>query len=283
MNGAVNSSLATPIDADYVPARRASDIAAGSANASLRTKANTRQRDAAFSGPCRRQAHALREGVVEQCITRTSAAAIDFDRFTTGFYSRVGKRVIDSTLAGCGLLALSPVMLLVALAIRIDSKGPILFRQSRTGRWGRRFQMYKFRTMVADAEELKEELRAHNVHGIDSPDFKVIDDPRITRLGKFLRRTSLDELPNLFNVLLGQMSLVGPRPTSFHGATYNYQHLPRLAVKPGITGLWQVSGRADVGFDERTQLDITYINNISFGYDLKLLLRTLITSNRGAY
>ena len=237
----------------------------------------------ALVGACRRRNHELRLGVARQCMVEGSDHSLDFTRFTSGPYARFGKRCIDLLAASTGLVLVTPVLLIVAAAIRLDSPGPALFKQMRTGLWGRRFAMYKFRTMVNDAEARKAELIQFNVHGTDSPDFKVIDDPRITRVGKWLRRTSLDELPNLFNVLLGQMSLVGPRPTSFHGETYDFQHLPRLAVKPGITGLWQVSGRADVDFDERTQLDITYINNFSLLYDLKLLFRTLISSNRGAY
>ena len=143
--------------------------------------------------------------------------------------------------------------------------------------------MFKFRSMVVDAEVQKAALWCDNVHGADSPDFKLVDDPRITRLGGFLRKTSIDELPNLLNVVTGEMSLVGPRPTSFDSSTYGYSHLPRLSAKPGITGVWQVSGRANVDFDKRASMDKYYIENISFSRDVKLILKTIVGSNHGAY
>jgi lipopolysaccharide/colanic/teichoic acid biosynthesis glycosyltransferase len=166
-------------------------------------------------------------------------------------------------------------MILVALAIRIDSAGQIVFVQLRTGRDGRRFKMYKFRTMVQNAEELKASLQHLNI--LPPPDFKIINDPRITRVGRFLRKASLDELPQLFNVLRGDMSLVGPRPTSFHSNTYSLWHTHRLEVPPGITGLWQVTGRNSMTFDERLRLDIFYIENRSFLLDLKILFQTFTT------
>lgn len=185
------------------------------------------------------------------------------------------KPVLDSALALTATLLLLPVFLAVALAIKLDDRGPIMFIQPRTGYLGRRFRLYKFRTMVTDAEALKEQLRHRNVHGPESPDFKLVDDPRITRVGRFLRKTSLDELPNLWNIVRGEMSFVGPRPTSFEASTYDMAHLPRLAVKPGLTGLWQVSGRANVGFDERTAMDIAYIRSMSPRRDLELVLKTV--------
>lgn len=179
------------------------------------------------------------------------------------------KRIFD--LIGCLLLApiVLPVLLLCAIAVRLDSPGRVFFKQERTGRHGVRFQMYKFRTMVRDAEELKESLAHLNI--LPPPDFKIIDDPRITRVGRFLRRTSLDELPQIFNVLKGEMSLVGPRPTSFAPSTYDLWHTQRLEVPPGITGLWQVRGRNDTTFDERLRLDIRYIETMSLALDLKIL------------
>ena len=185
------------------------------------------------------------------------------------------KPLLDSGLALVATLLLSPVFLAVALAIKLDDRGPVLYIQPRTGYLGRRFRLYKFRTMVLNAEALKEQLRALNVHGPDSPDFKLVDDPRITRVGRFLRKTSLDELPNLWNIVRGEMSFVGPRPTSFDASTYDMAHLPRLAVRPGLTGLWQVSGRANVGFDERTEMDIAYIRSMSPKRDLELVLKTV--------
>ncbi len=199
------------------------------------------------------------------------------------FYIRSGKRIIDATVAISALTAMALPLLAIAIAIRLDSKGPAIFTQQRTGQFGRRFAMYKFRSMVQDAEELKANLQNKNLHGEESPDFKLTDDPRVTRLGGFMRRTSIDELPNLINVVRGDMSLVGPRPTSFDSSTYGYRHLSRLKAKPGITGLWQVSGRATVDFDRRAAMDQHYIENICFAYDLSLIFKTITSNNHGAY
>jgi lipopolysaccharide/colanic/teichoic acid biosynthesis glycosyltransferase len=185
------------------------------------------------------------------------------------------KRVFDLTLCVLLLPMALLVMVLIVLAIRIDSPGSMMFVQLRTGRDGRRFKMYKFRTMVQNAEELKASLQHLNI--LPPPDFKIIDDPRITRVGRFLRSTSLDELPQLVNVLRGDMSLVGPRPTSFHAGTYSLWHTHRLEAPPGITGLWQVTGRNTMTFDERLRLDIFYIENRSFLLDLKILFQTFTT------
>jgi lipopolysaccharide/colanic/teichoic acid biosynthesis glycosyltransferase len=184
------------------------------------------------------------------------------------------KRVLDLTVSAVVLLAVLPVCLVVAVAILVDSPGPVLLRQERTGRGGRRFTMYKFRTMVPDAEALKAQLAHLNV--LPPPDFKIPNDPRITRVGRFLRTTSLDELPQLVNVLLGQMSLVGPRPTSFSSADYLSWHGARLEVAPGITGLWQIRGRHTTTFDERLRLDIDYIEHRSLALDLRILCSTVL-------
>lgn len=184
------------------------------------------------------------------------------------------KRCSSSVLAVLLLIALSPLLLAVAIAIKLSSPGPVFFVQQRTGLYGRRFGMVKFRTMVVDAEALKDSLRHLNKHGPDSVDFKIDRDPRVTGIGRWLRRTSLDELPNLFNVVRGQMRLVGPRPTSFGANTYRDHHLRRLGVYPGITGLWQVSGRSDVDFDGRVELDVAYIAQQSPWLDLKIMLKT---------
>jgi lipopolysaccharide/colanic/teichoic acid biosynthesis glycosyltransferase len=158
-----------------------------------------------------------------------------------------------------------------------------MFKQLRTGKGGRRFYMYKFRTMVPEAEELKSQY-AH-LNELQWPDFKITDDPRITQMGKFLRRTSLDELPQLFNVLKGEMSLVGPRPTSFGPETYKLWHTSRLDVMPGMTGLWQIVGRAELEFDDRLRLDIAYIERASLWFDIVILFRTLaaVFQSRGAH
>jgi len=166
------------------------------------------------------------------------------------------------------------IVVLCAVAVRLDSPGPIFFSQQRTGRHSRRFNMWKFRTMCRDAEAMKASLQHLNV--LPLPDFKVPDDPRITRVGRFLRRTSLDELPQLWNVLRGDMSLVGPRPTSFGIETYDLWHTARLEVRPGLTGLWQITGRGVMSFDERLRLDIAYLRNMSFRTDLRILAMTVV-------
>jgi len=193
------------------------------------------------------------------------------------------KRLIDCTLCVATMPFVFPVLAVCAVAIWIDDPGPIFFKQLRTGKGGRRFPMYKFRTMRFDAEELKQQY-AH-LNELTWPDFKITDDPRVTRVGRVLRKSSLDELPQIFNVLEGSMSLVGPRPTSFDVSTYDLPHTERLEVLPGITGLWQISGRSDVDFDERLKLDVEYIERRSIGYDMRILLRTVLAvfTQHGAY
>jgi lipopolysaccharide/colanic/teichoic acid biosynthesis glycosyltransferase len=185
----------------------------------------------------------------------------------------LAKRVLDLVAGGVLLLLTVPLLVVIAVAIRLDSPGPVLLRQQRTGRGGARFTMFKFRTMVVNAEELKASLAHLNV--LPPPDFKIPDDPRITRVGRVLRATSLDELPQLLNVLLGNMSLVGPRPTTFSAATYDSWHGKRLEVRPGITGLWQTRGRNTTTFDERLRLDIAYIDRRSLALDVRILLETV--------
>ena len=192
------------------------------------------------------------------------------------------KRGFDLVVGLVFLLLMLPVMALVALAVRVDSDGPALFRQRRTGAYGRAFSMLKFRTMVTDAEELKATYAHLNV--LPPPDFKIPDDPRITRVGRFLRRTSLDELPQLWNIVRGDMSFVGPRPTSFAPDTWDLWHTVRLEVRPGLTGLWQVQARGDVDFDARLRLDVEYLRTASLRTDLKILLATVgsVVGARGA-
>ena len=185
------------------------------------------------------------------------------------------KRAFDIAVCLVAMPLVLPVLVIIAIAIWLDTPGPILFRQQRTGRHGVRFGMYKFRTMVRNAEELKASLAHLNI--LPPPDFKVIDDPRITRVGGFLRKTSLDELPQVLNVLRGEMSIVGPRPTSFSASTYDLWQTVRLEALPGITGLWQVFGRNSTTFDERLRLDVAYIRNISFWLDLKIIAWTLLS------
>ena len=192
------------------------------------------------------------------------------------------KRLMDIVLATLLLIIFLPVLILCAIAIGLDSRGPVFFRQERTGKGGQRFKMFKLRTMVRDADSIKNKYRHLNTQSY--PDFKIPNDPRITKFGRFLRKTSLDEFPQLLNVIRGEMSLVGPRPTSFDSSTYDLWHTARLEVKPGITGLWQVSGRCDIDFDDRARLDIAYIRNQSIGLDIKIMLRTFacVINRKGA-
>lgn len=185
----------------------------------------------------------------------------------------LAKRVFDLVASLALLPLLLPILILCAVAIRLDSPGPVVFRQLRTGRDGVRFPMLKFRTMVQNAEELKASLAHLNI--LPPPDFKIINDPRITRVGRLLRKTSFDELPQIFNVIRGDMSLVGPRPTSFAASTYELWQTERLDVTPGITGLWQVRGRNSMRFDERLRLDIDYVRHMSPALDLKILAQTV--------
>ena len=193
------------------------------------------------------------------------------------------KRVMDIVLTLPIFMLTLPVLLTCMLLVKLESPGPIFFKQKRTGKGGRRFSMLKLRTMVVNAEELKQQLM--HLNQLTYPDFKVANDPRITRVGRFLRKTSLDELPQLINVLKGDMSLVGPRPTSFSSSTYDLWHTARLQVIPGITGLWQISGRSDIDFDDRARLDIEYIRSRSITTDFRILLQTFSTvlAKEGAY
>jgi lipopolysaccharide/colanic/teichoic acid biosynthesis glycosyltransferase len=192
---------------------------------------------------------------------------------------RRAKRCLDLAVCMAILPVVAIVLIFCAIAIRLDSPGPIMFAQLRTGKGGRRFRMWKLRTMVKNADALKAKY-AH-LNELTYPDFKITNDPRITRVGRVLRKTSLDELPQIINVLTGDMSLVGPRPTSFSAETYRLWHTARLEVQPGITGLWQISGRAEVDFDDRLRLDVAYIRNRSFALDLAILVRTVSSVIRG--
>ena len=186
----------------------------------------------------------------------------------------IAKQAADIVLAGIGLIVLSPLLAAVAIAIALSDGRPILFRQTRVGLHGRPFVVNKFRTMVPDAEERLAGLEARNE--IQGHAFKVTDDPRLTRVGRFLRATSLDELPQLWNVVLGQMSLVGPRPPlPREVAGYNLWHRRRLSMKPGITGLWQVQARREQDFDRWVELDLAYIDRWSIWLDLKIMVRTI--------
>ena len=184
------------------------------------------------------------------------------------------KRIIDVALSGIALLFLWPLLLVIAVAVKLESRGPAIYRSLRAGKKGQKFSCYKFRTMVDGADELKDSLRRFNERR--DPFFKIADDPRVTRLGRFLRKYSLDELPQFWNVLKGDMSLVGPRPHPVDDcARYRPADHRRLEVKPGITGLWQVIARTDPSFETCMKLDLEYMKRWSLSLDCKILLRTL--------
>ncbi|HFD8685425.1 TPA: sugar transferase [Clostridium perfringens] len=184
------------------------------------------------------------------------------------------KRLIDILGAGFGLIILSPIFFIVAIAIKFeDSKGSILFSQKRVGQYGKEFNMYKFRSMVSNAEELKAKLMAQNE--MSGPMFKMKHDPRITKVGKFIRKTSIDELPQLINILKGEMSLVGPRPSLPKEVDkFEPWMLERLEVKPGLTCYWQVMGRNDIDFEDWMKLDIKYVHDRNLWLDIKLIFKT---------
>ncbi|NMC80249.1 MAG: sugar transferase [Chloroflexi bacterium] len=194
------------------------------------------------------------------------------------------KRVLDVAIVLVTMPLWILIIVLLALVIKIQSpRDPVFFIQQRTGKGGRRFAMYKFRTMVANAEELKEKYA--DLNELQWPDFKISNDPRVTKIGHFLRKTSLDELPQLFNILKGDMSLVGPRPTFFSPKKYDLWHTERLDARPGLTGLWQILGRGSVKFDERARLDIIYVEKRCLRLDLQILLHTIVVvlAQRGAH
>ena len=194
------------------------------------------------------------------------------------------KRAIDVAVCGLGLLILSPLFLLITVAVLLDDGWPVFFGQKRSGEDGREFTCWKFRTMIRDAEAVREQLEAENE--ASGPVFKIKRDPRITGVGNFLRRTSLDELPQLWNILRGEMTLVGPRPPMpAEVAEYTSRQRGRLAARPGLTCLWQISGRSLIGFDRWVEMDLDYVERRSLGLDLWILLRTVpaVLSGRGAY
>ncbi len=230
----------------------------------------------------------------------STLADISFDRLTVrplGRYPVVyieprlrqgwralAKRVFDLAVAGTAVVLLAPLFFVLAVAIKIGSTGPVLFRQERVGQDGELFPVLKFRTMVVDAEALLEKLAADNEGS--GPLFKMKEDPRVTRIGNFLRKTSLDELPQLWNVIRGEMSLVGPRPAlQSEMKEWTEDLYGRLRVKPGITGMWQVSGRSSTTFEEYTRLDLYYVDNWSLVVDVSILARTIpaVIASRGAY
>jgi exopolysaccharide biosynthesis polyprenyl glycosylphosphotransferase len=194
------------------------------------------------------------------------------------------KRALDLAVASVGLILAAPIMIVTAILIKLDSPGPVLFYQPRVGKWGKEFYCYKFRSMYIDAEERIKELR--NQNEADGPIFKMKHDPRITRVGRVIRKLSIDELPQIFNVLKGEMSLVGPRPPlPREVAEYTFEQVGRLNAIPGITGLQQVSGRSDLDFKRWVELDLQYIEEQSLLKDIEILLRTIpaVILGKGAY
>lgn len=212
-----------------------------------------------------------------------------FSRAYLDTRERIGlalKRAVDATVAGLTLILLSPLFLIIAIAIKLTDRGPILFRQSRVGRHGRIFPFPKFRSMIIDAEARKLDLLARNQHGQSGVTFKMKRDPRITRVGAILRRFSLDELPQLWCVLTGDMTLVGPRPAvPSETSVYSSSDRRRLAVTPGLTCIWQISGRAEIAFPQQVEMDWKYIHEQSVVSDLKLLIKTIpaVLHGKGAY
>jgi exopolysaccharide biosynthesis polyprenyl glycosylphosphotransferase len=194
------------------------------------------------------------------------------------------KRVLDVTVAIIAIILTAPIMLITAILIKLESPGPVIFKQVRVGKDGEHFYCYKFRSMYVDAEQRLRELQAKNE--ADGPVFKMKRDPRVTRVGRVIRKLSIDELPQLFNVLKGEMSLVGPRPAlPSEVAKYTYEQIGRLHAIPGITGLQQVSGRSDLDFKRWVELDLQYIAEQSIWKDIEILLRTIpaVLLGRGAY
>ena len=184
------------------------------------------------------------------------------------------KRIIDIVGSLCGILLLSPIMITVGICIKLDSKGLIFFAQNRVGQDGRKFTMYKFRSMCSDAECLLDKLQAKNE--LSGPMFKIKEDPRVTKIGRFIRKTSIDELPQLFNILKGEMSLVGPRPSlPKEVAQFTPFQKQRLIAKPGLTCYWQVRGRSDVGFEEWMQMDVKYVEERNTWVDMGLIFSTV--------
>lgn len=189
------------------------------------------------------------------------------------FYEVI-KRLIDIVCSFLGVLVLSPLFIIIAIIIKMTSKGPVFFSQKRVGKNGKEFDMYKFRSMVVNAEELKEKLAAKNE--MSGPMFKMKDDPRVTKVGKFIRKTSIDELPQLWNVLKGDMSLVGPRPSlPKEVAQFEDWMYKRLEVKPGLTCYWQVSGRNNIDFEDWMKLDVKYVEERNPWIDIKLIFKTV--------
>ncbi len=233
----------------------------------------------------------LRSNVKTGLPRKNGSALLLVDLAPKAWYERQGKpflnhdtylrfkRLLDVVAALLLLPAVIPVLALCFIAIKLDSRGPAFFRQERTGKGGKRIRVYKLRTMVKNAAELREKYL--HLNELKPPDFKITNDPRVTRVGWMLRKTSLDELPQIFNVLKGDMTLVGPRPSSYGAHTYDLWHTARFELKPGITGLAQVCGRSELLLDQKLRYDIAYMRNMSFWLDIQILARTLLVVFKG--
>ncbi len=226
-----------------------------------------------------------RDAEIDFVSTRAGALPVEYHEL--GGFSYMAKGIVDRVIAAVALLVLAVPMAVIVAIIKLSSPGPAFIKQERVGRFGRPFYFFKFRSMQYDAEDLRDTLEDHNDHDVDIPlIFKMRNDPRVTRIGSFLRRSSLDELPNLFNVLRGEMSIVGPRPPlPREVAHYTAYHMQRLSTTPGMTGLWQVRGRCELPFDRMVELDLEYIRNWSLMGDFAIIVRTplVVISGKGAW
>lgn len=207
-------------------------------------------------------------------LLESKAVFLNKDKIKSRFIYHGIKRLFDIVAATCGIIILSPLMIVIAVLIKVEDHGPIFYKQVRVGKNGKTFKMYKFRSMFINADKMLDKLKEQN--DVDGPMFKMKDDPRVTKIGHFVRKHSLDELPQFFNVLKGDMSLVGPRPPlPSEVEEYSEYDKQRLFVIPGCTGLWQATERNEVGFNEMVQLDIQYIQRASFTFDLWIIWKTV--------
>lgn len=208
-------------------------------------------------------------------LLESKASLLDKKEISSRFVYHSVKRIFDLIAATCGLIILSPLMIVIAMIIKLEDHGPIFYKQIRVGKNGQEFEIYKFRSMFVNADQMFAELKEQS--DVEGPMFKMKDDPRITRIGHFIRKHSLDELPQFFNVIKGEMSLVGPRPPlPAEVAEYSEYDKQRLYVTPGCTGLWQATARNNVGFDEMVRLDLKYIQCSSLKYDLWIMWKTVV-------
>ena len=217
-------------------------------------------------------------------LLESKAVSLNKEKIKSRFMYHSIKRIFDFMAAICGVIILSPVMLVIAILIKVEDHGPVFYKQVRVGKNGKKFKMYKFRSMFVNADKMLSKLKEQN--DVEGPMFKMKDDPRITKVGHFIRKHSLDELPQFLNVIKGDMSLVGPRPPlSSEVAEYSDYDKQRLYVTPGCTGLWQATERNEVGFSEMVQLDIQYIQRASFMFDLWIIWKTveIIIKPNGSY